>query len=126
MDPAFNLELRDIVLILLVLAGLALLLAGLLIFWIVTRIQRIKLPPNADPITALRLTPLSVVVTLDLLDFALDFLSAPIAWTLLNYLGLLPLRAAAAIVSVIPGTQFLPTMTVAWILARLGAPKIRG
>jgi hypothetical protein len=34
-----------------------------------------------------------VVVLLDLLDFSLDFLSAPFAWVLLGYLGLEKLRA---------------------------------
>jgi hypothetical protein len=98
---------------------LSLLLAGLVIW----RIRAIDLPPDADPITALRMTPLSVVILLDLLDLSLDFLSAPLAWTLLSHLGLKPLRGAAAIVSLIPGTQFLPTMTLAWFLARLGKPK---
>jgi hypothetical protein len=82
-------------------------------------VRRIQLPPDADALTALRATPLLVVITLDLLDFALDFLSAPFAWVLLGRLGLKPLRAVTVIESLIPGTQFIPTMTAAWILARL-------
>ncbi len=59
------------------------------------------------------------MIALDLLDFSLDFLSAPFAWVLLGRLGLQPLRAVTVIESLIPGTQFIPTMTAAWILARL-------
>lgn len=119
MDPVFNIDLQQILLVLGVVLVGALALSGVLIAIIVWRVKRIHLPPNADPVTALRRTPLSVVIVLDLLDLSLDFLSAPIAWTLLSYLGLLPLRGAAAIVSLIPGTQFLPTMTVAWFVARM-------
>lgn len=119
MDPIFNIDSRQVLILLGIIFGTALLLS-MLLGLVVWRIKRINLPPDADPVTALRLTPLSVVVLLDMLDLALDFLSAPIAWTLLSYLGLLPLRAAAAIVGLIPGTQFLPTMTLAWVLVRLG------
>ena len=83
------------------------------------RVRRINLPPNADFITALQATPFVVVVVLDLLDFSLDFLSLPIGWALLSRLGLQPLRGATILEELIPGTQLLPTMTVAWVLARL-------
>jgi hypothetical protein len=66
-----------------------------------------------------------VVILLDLLDFSLDFLSAPFSWTLLGYLGLKPLRTVTMVESTIPGTQFLPTMTTAWIIARLTDPRRR-
>src|SRR6185295_3412854 len=98
---------------------LALILALFLMAWVVLRVRRIQLPPNADVFTTLRATPLSVVVLLDLLDFSLDFLSAPIAWVILGRLGLTPLRGVAIVEELIPGTQFIPTMTLAWILARL-------
>ncbi len=94
-------------------------LAVLLLIWVVLRVRRINLPPDADIFTALRATPFVVVLVLDLLDFSLDFLSAPIAWTLLSYLGLKPLRGVTLVEGLIPGTQLLPTMTVAWIFARL-------
>jgi hypothetical protein len=42
---------------------------------------------------------------------------------LLGYLGLKPLRGVTVMESLIPGTQFLPTMTVAWIIARWTRPK---
>jgi hypothetical protein len=119
MDPVLNIEVRQLLIVFgLVFIG-ALLLTVLLLAIVLWRIRRINLPPNADPVTALRMTPLSVVIVLDMLDLTLDFLSAPLAWTLLTRLGLQPLRGAAAIVSLIPGTQFLPTMTLAWFIARL-------
>jgi hypothetical protein len=35
------------------------------------------------------------------------------------------LRGVTVVESLIPGTQFLPTMTVAWIVARLGKPRLK-
>ena len=98
---------------------IGLLLSLLLLGYVVWRIKRIQLPPDADFLVALRATPLAVVILLDLLDFSLDFLSAPLAWAILGYLGLQPLRGVTVVESLIPGTQFLPTMTVAWVFARL-------
>ena len=94
-------------------------LAALVLIWVIWRVKRIHLPPDADFITALLATPLPVVVLLDLLDLSLDFLSAPFAWVILGYLGLKPLRGVTMVESLIPGTQVLPTMTVAWIVARI-------
>lgn len=48
-----------------------------------------------------------MVLLLDLLDFSLDFLSAPIAWVILG------MRGVAVVEVLIPGTQFIPTMTLA-------------
>ncbi|NLG71998.1 MAG: hypothetical protein GX495_08165 [Chloroflexi bacterium] len=115
-------DLQQIVTIMLILAGISLVLALVLMAYIVWRVRRIHLPPDADPITALRATPLIVVIMLDLLDFSLDFLSAPFSWVILGYLGLKPLRGVTVAESIIPFTQFLPTMTVAWIFARLTDP----
>ena len=47
-----------------------------------------------------------------------DF-SAPIAWPLLGRLGLTPLRQVTVIEELIPGTQVIPTMTLAWLAARI-------
>jgi len=98
-------------------AGLGLALA--LLAWVLWRVRRIQLPEGAGFLTALRATPLIVVILLDLLDMSLDFLSAPIAWTLLGHLGLSPLRGVTVVESLIPGTQLIPTMTISWIFARL-------
>ena len=93
-------------------------LSALLFLWVVRRVKRVNLPVGAGFWLTLRATPFSVVLLLDLLDLGLDFLSAPIAWVLLSRLGLTPLRGVSVIESVIPGTQFLPTMTISWIMAR--------
>jgi hypothetical protein len=104
-------------------AGTALLLALVVGVYVFTRIKRINLPPDADTLTALRLTPLSVVILLDLLDLGLDFLAAPFAWIILSKLGLGPLRGVTVAESLIPGTGAIPTMTAAWILARVFRPE---
>lgn len=103
----------------LLLSVTALTLAIVLAVWALSRIKPIRLPPDADWITAMRMTPLVVVILIDLFDFALDFLSAPISWIILGKLGLSPLRGATLVESLIPGTQAIPTMTLAWIVARL-------
>jgi len=97
----------------------SLVLAGALIALTYRRLKRIYIPPDADFFTTLRHVPLSLVLFLDLLDFGLDFFSVPIAWVILGKLGLQSLRGVAVVEEVIPGTQFLPTMTAAWFAARL-------
>ena len=118
MDISF-IDLKQLFPIILIVLGAGLVISLVLIGLLIFTIRRINLPPDADVITALRATPLMVVITLDLLDFSLDFLSAPFSWALLSRLGLKPLRAITVIESLIPGTQFIPTMTAAWIAARL-------
>lgn len=114
-----ELDIRLLLFIVLVLIGGALAIALLLLGWVIWRVRRVYLPANADLLTALRATPFVVVLLLDLLDFSLDFLSAPIAWVLLGRLGLAPLRGVAVLEELIPGTQLIPTMTAAWVVARL-------
>ena len=117
MDIDSNLQI--LLFMLLGLMGAAVMLSILLIIFIVWRIRKIEIPVDADFFEALRYTPLIIVVTLDLLDFAFDFLSAPIGFTLLTFLGLNPLRGVAAIEAVIPGTQLIPLMTIAWGFVRI-------
>lgn len=112
-------DIRLLLFIVLVLIGGALAIALLLLGWVIWRVRRVYLPANADLLTALRATPFVVVLLLDLLDFSLDFLSAPIAWVLLGRLGLAPLRGVAVLEELIPGTQLIPTMTAAWVVARI-------
>ncbi len=107
-------------------SGGALLLALALLTYIFTRIRRIDLPPGADTLTALRMTPLSVVIFLDLLDLGLDVLAAPVAWVILTKLGLGPLRGVTVAEALIPGTGAIPTFTIAWFLARAINPERRG
>jgi hypothetical protein len=112
-------EIQTIAIAALLAFGGALLFSGVLGGLVLWRVRKIQLPPDADFFTAIRLTPLVVVLLLDLLDFTLDFLSAPVGWLLLTRLGLGPLRGVTVVESLIPGTQIIPTMTLAWISVRV-------
>ncbi len=120
MDP--TVDFRPFLYIILALMGASLLLAMLLLGFILWRVKRINLPPNATFMSALRATPLSVVIFLDLLDFGLDIFGAPVAWVVLSRLGLAPLRGVTMVEQVLPGTQLIPLMTLAWFVARFSAP----
>jgi hypothetical protein len=97
--------------------------ASLLLALTYRRLKRLRIPPGADFLTTLRHVPLTLVLFLDLLDFGLDFFSAPIAWVILGKLGLQSLRGVTVVEEIIPGTQLLPTMTAAWFAARLTGPR---
>jgi len=100
----------------LILTGLV--LSTILLIWVVWRVRRIDLPAGADALTALQRTPFVVVLLLDLLDLGLDIFSVPFTWPLLGRLGLAPLRGVTIIEGLIPGTQLVPTMSLAWLFAR--------
>jgi len=111
--------LQNFVLILLSVMSVALVLAILLLAIIIIQVRRIQVPPGAGFAETLLYTPLLVVLFLDVLDLALDFLSAPIAWVVLDRLGLKGLRGVATVESLIPFTQAIPVMTLSWIGVRL-------
>lgn len=111
--------LRNFGLVLLGVMGVAGVLAALLLVIIIVQVRRIHVPPNAGLAETLLYTPFLVVLFLDLLDLALDFLSAPIAWVVLDRLGLKGLRGFATVESFVPFTQVIPTMTLLWIGVRL-------
>jgi hypothetical protein len=95
------------------------LILGLLFLLLILRwLRHIDVPPGADFTETLHHTPFLVVVTVDLLDFGLDILSAPLSWIILDRLGLKALRGVAAVEGLLPFTQFIPTMTLCWIGAR--------
>lgn len=119
MDWLANNELRDLLNLIIIVISIGLVFSLILLVWVIWRVKRINLPPDAGAVTALLATPLGVVVLLDLLDLTLDFLAAPLAWTLLSYLGLRPLRGVTMLWVLIPGTQVLPVMSVSWIFVRL-------
>jgi hypothetical protein len=110
---------QDFVLVLLSVMSVALILAIILLAIIIVQVRRIHVPPGAGFAETLLYTPFLVVLFLDVLDLALDFLSAPIAWIVLDRLGLKGLRGIATVESFIPFTQGIPTMTAAWIGVRL-------
>ena len=104
---------------LLTLMGISLGLALLLLVVVWRKVKRLHIPPNATFGETLLLTPLVVVLMIDLLDFGLDFLAAPISWVILDRLGLKALRGVSVVEAVIPLTQAIPTMTIAWVWVRL-------
>jgi len=120
-------ELRTVVEVLGALFLIALVLAVWLLAWALKRLRerRIRVAPDADFFTTLRAVPLALVVGLDLLDFGLEIFSTPIIWFILNRLKLQKLRDVATIEALIPISGPIPTLTIAWLLARffkLGRP----
>ncbi len=105
---------------LLIAMGVSVTLAVVLLILTYRRLKRIEVPANADFFTTLRHVPISLVLILDLLDFGLDFLGAPVGWVILSQLGLESLRGVTLVEGLIPGTQIVPTLTVAWLLAKAG------
>lgn len=106
-----------LVLLSLLLIGVVL---GVIVLALVWRsLGRIKVPPNADFFTTVRAVPLGLVVGLDLLDLGLDMFAAPIVWMILNRFKLQALRNVAAVEALVPFTQPVPTLTIAWFAARL-------
>lgn len=110
---------RNFGLVLLGVMSISLVVALILLVIIIVQVRRINVPPGAGFAETLLYTPFLVVVFLDVLDLALDFLSAPIAWIVLDRLGLKGLRGFATVESLIPFTQAIPTMTAAWIIVRV-------
>jgi hypothetical protein len=86
---------------------------------VIKQVKKIDVPPDAGFAETLHYTPFLVVVLIDLLDFALDFLAAPLAWVILDRLGLKALRGVSTVEALVPLTQAVPTMTLCWIGARL-------
>jgi hypothetical protein len=111
--------LRTFGITLLTLMGISLLLALLLLIVVWRNVKRLNIPQDATFGETLKLTPISVVLMIDLLDFGLDFLAAPVAWIILDRLGLKALRGVSVVEAFIPLTQAIPTMTLAWIWVRL-------
>ena len=82
-------------------------------------LRRLRVPPDADFATTLRLVPMSLVIVLDLLDLGLDIFAAPLVWLVLSRYRLHALRNVAAFEALVPFTQVLPTLTAAWVLVRV-------
>jgi hypothetical protein len=100
-------------------AVVALILAALVLAVAFRMLRRVRVPPNADFFTTVRAVPLALVAGLDLLDLGLDVFSAPIIWFILNRFGLQALRNVATIEALIPISAPIPTLTLAWLAARL-------
>ena len=112
-------ELRLLINVAAVIMVISLLAAVLLLMIAIRQVRKIRVPPNAGFVATLQGTPLVAVLGLDLLDLALDVFAAPLAWIVLEYLGLKGLQTVTVIESLFPGTQLIPTLTLCWVAARL-------
>ncbi len=92
---------------------------GLLLAYAYRTVRHLDVPADAGLADTLHVTPFLIVVGIDLLDLTLDVLAAPAAWIILDRLGLKALRNIATLEAVIPGTQIIPTLTLAWIGVRV-------
>lgn len=112
-------DVRTITLVMLALMAVSGLVGGLLLLVAYRRLKALNIPPNATFTETLQLTPLAVVIAIDLLDLGLDVLAAPLSWAILDRLGLKALRGVATVEALLPGTQLIPTMTLCWFGVRL-------
>ncbi len=86
----------------------------------VRKLRNLDIPPDADFTTTLLAVPIYVVLAIDLLDFGLDIFATPIVWVVLDRLNLKSLRNISAVEALIPFTNPIPTLTIAWVAVRLG------
>jgi hypothetical protein len=114
----FNTGIGELLTWLLVAMGIALLISLVGLALIARQIRSLRVPSDAGFFATMRYVPLTLVVLLDLLDFALDIFAAPLSWIILDRLGLPALRNKAVIEALIPFTQPIPTFTISWIAAR--------
>jgi hypothetical protein len=108
-------QLRPVIFWIMLCMGSSLFTGGLLLSVALRGIGRLDIPEGADFTTALRHVPFLLVVALDLLDFGLDFLAAPVIWFFLSRTDLRVLRNVSVVQAVIPFTQPVPVLTLAWI-----------
>ena len=115
----------DILRVLAIIAGVAAVLGLIGIALIYRRIKRLNIPEQATFRETLQRVPFSVVLVLDLLDLGFDFLAAPLVWVLLGRFNLGALRRVSVVEALIPGTQFIPTLTASWLAVRWFDPAMR-
>jgi hypothetical protein len=104
--------------VLLSLLVIGVLLGGLVLALVWRKLRRLRVPPNADFFTTIRAVPIGLVIGLDLLDLGLDVFATPIVWFVLSRFKLQALRNVAAVEALVPFTQPVPTLTIAWLAAR--------
>ena len=112
-------DLRNLVILVFGVMAVAAAVGGILLALAVHRLRSLDIPPDASFGETLLLAPLSAVIAIDLLDLVLDVLAAPLSWAILDRLGLKALRGVAAAEALLPGTQFIPTLTLCWLGVRI-------
>ncbi len=117
---------NDFFRILFTIMGIAAILAILGVLYVLWRVKRLNVPENASFTQTLLRVPFSLVLVLDLLDLGFDIFATPISWWLLGRLNLQALRRVTVAEAFIPGTQMIPTLTVAWLGVRLFNNEDRG
>ena len=119
MEIVQDIPLREALLVFGICAASALIGVIALLVSAANQIANIEIPEDADFFETLQYLPITVPLALDLLDLVFDFFAAPIAWVILELLGLQALQMITVFEGLIPGTQLIPTMTIAWVLARV-------
>lgn len=114
-----QIQLRDAILVFIICAGAALIAVIALLVSAARQVATTDIPEDADFFETLQRLPITVPLALDLLDLVFDFFAAPIAWVILELLGLHALKMITVFEGLIPGTQLIPTMTIAWFLSRM-------
>lgn len=114
MDTGF----RTLGQVLLSLLVVGVVLGALMLALVWRSLSRVRVPADADFFTTVRAVPLALCVALDLLDLGLDVFATPIVWIVLSRFKLQALRNVAAVEALVPFTQPIPTLTIAWIAAR--------
>lgn len=119
MDFLQDVTIQQAILVFGLFAAFALAGAVFLLVLAAQQIAGIEIPEDADFFETLQMLPITVPLALDLLDLAFDVFSAPISWLILELLGLKALQTITLFEGLIPGTQLIPTMTAAWVVARI-------
>lgn len=115
----------DILRVLAIIAGVAAVLGLIGVALIYRSLKRLNIPDGATFRETLQRVPFGVVLVLDLLDLGFDFLAAPLVWVLLGRFNLGALRRVSVVEALIPGTQFIPTLTASWLAVRWFDPAMR-
>lgn len=119
MDPIAMPDLRQALLIVVLCIGSALIGAVALLIVAARQVADLDVPQDADFFETLQHVPITVPLALDLLDMAFDIFAAPVAWIILELMGLQALQMVTVLEGLIPGTQLIPTLTVAWAISRV-------
>lgn len=106
-----------------VVALLAIATAAAILWWLHSRLKLLRIARDTGLGETLRAVPFALVLALDLLDMGLNLFSAPLVWILFHRMGWHKLRNLATAAAAIPGTQLVPVLSIAWIVARIAGRR---